>query len=108
MLKELKKGEMITVKILDIDTEKERVVLGVKQIVSDEFQESVKGLQKGQIITVSITEITPDELHVKSSEGIPGAIRKNELARDRDDRRISRFAVGEKLMDSLQTLIGKP
>ena len=96
-LQSFKKGEKITVKILEIDVARERVVLGVKQIAESNFLESAKDLKKNQIVTGEIAAIHPDELHVILTHNILGTIRIHDLARDPEDRRTNRFAVGEKI-----------
>ncbi|MGB0934753.1 MAG: 30S ribosomal protein S1 [Alphaproteobacteria bacterium] len=96
-IKNYKKGEELEVKILDIDAEKERVVLGVKQLSGDPFEESMEGVKKGAIVTCEITAVEDNGLEVMVNGEVPGYIRKVELAKDRDDRRTDRFAVGEKV-----------
>ena len=105
-IKEFEKGQKTTVKVLDIDVERERVMLGIKQLKEDRFADNAKELKKGQVITGEISEITTDELHIKIADGVFGIIRKADLAQDRSDRRTDRFAVGEKL-DALITTVDK-
>lgn len=92
-----KKGMKINAKILDIDPEKERVTLGIKQLTGDPFEENLAGLKKGAVVTCEVTAILETGIEVGLTGGISGFIRKNELSRDRAEQRSDRFAVGEKV-----------
>ncbi len=92
-----KKGEKVRAKILDIDPEKERVSLGIKQLTNDPFDESISGLKKGSVVTCEVTSILETGVEVSLAGGLSGFIRKSELSRDRAEQRPDRFAVGEKL-----------
>ncbi|WP_020590656.1 30S ribosomal protein S1 [Kiloniella laminariae] len=96
-VKEYKKGDMVKVKVLDVDVEKERISLGIKQLGSDPFAGSVEGLKKGAVVTCTITAVTDNALEVQIADGAVGAIRKTELSRERSEQRTDRFAVGEKI-----------
>lgn len=91
------KGMKVRAKILDIDPEKERVSLGIKQLVKDPFDESISGLKKGSIVTCEVSSILETGIEVGLAGGLSGFIRKNELSRDRAEQRSDRFAVGEKV-----------
>ena len=92
-----KKGDMVKTKVLDVDTEKERISLGIKQLTSDPFAAGAAGLKKGGVVTCTVTQITDGGIEVSLSDGMTGFIRKSDLARDRSDQRPERFAVGEKV-----------
>lgn len=92
-----KKGIKVRAKILDIDPEKERVSLGIKQLMGDPFEESIAGLKKGSVVTCEVISILETGVEVSLAGGISGFIRKNELSRDRAEQRPDRFAVGEKV-----------
>jgi len=95
-IKDYKVGEAIRVKVLEIDAEKERISLGVKQLVADPFSEAVDGIKKGSIVTCEITKILDAGLDVSVGDA-KGFIRKADLARDRSEQRPDRFAIGEKI-----------
>jgi len=95
-IKAFEKGQKVKVKILDIDPEKERVVLGIKQLASDPFLEGLDNLDKGGVVTCEVTKIEDAGIEVKVGE-LTAFIRKADLAKDRDERRTDRFAVGEKV-----------
>jgi small subunit ribosomal protein S1 len=92
------KGDMVKAKVLDVDVEKERISLGVKQLAGDPMQGDV--YRKGQTVTVTVTEITSGGIEVKFGEDeapMTAFIRKSDLSRDRADQRPERFAVGDRL-----------
>jgi len=92
-----KKGDMVRTKVLDVDTEKERISLGIKQLTSDPFTSGTAGLKKGGVVTCTVTQITEGGIEVQLSDGMTGFIRKSDLSRDRSEQRPERFAVGEKV-----------
>ena len=92
-----KKGTSVRAKILDIDPEKERVSLGIKQLTGDPFEESLSALKKSSVVTCEVTAILETGIEVSLAGGLSGFIRKNELSRDRAEQRSDRFAVGEKV-----------
>ncbi|MTJ84171.1 MAG: 30S ribosomal protein S1 [Telmatospirillum sp.] len=102
---DFKKGDVVKAKVLDVDVEKERISLGIKQLGADPFKEAIAHVKKGDVVTCSVTGVTDNGLEV-TVEGLSGFIRKNELARDRADQRPDRFAVGEKV-DAKVTAIDK-
>ncbi len=101
-----KKGMKVKAKVLDIDPEKERVSLGIKQLSGDPFEESIASAKKGSIVTCEVTAVLETGIEVSLSGGLSGFIRKNELSRDRGEQRPDRFAVGEKV-DAKVTQIDK-
>ncbi len=105
-VKDFKKGDRVKVKVLDVDTDKERISLGIKQLTSDPFAEAMGTLKKGDIVTCTVHELQDNGIEVKVGDDLVGFIRKGELARDRSDQRIDRFAVGEKV-DAKVTSIDK-
>ena len=103
-LKPFNKGESVKVKVLDIDAEKERVALGIKQLTDDPFEGSMKGLAKGAVVTCTITEIKDAGVEVEVNEGVTGFIKKVDLSRERSEQRPDRFAVGEKVDAKITSL----
>jgi small subunit ribosomal protein S1 len=91
-----KKGDMVKAKLLEIDIEKERVSLGVKQLSKDPMANN-KDLVRGNIVTSIIKKITEKGLDVEITKGVNGFIKKSELAKERADQRVDRFAVDEKI-----------
>lgn len=96
-VKKYQKGDTVKVKVLDIDLEKERVSLGIKQLISDPYEGSVKELKKGTVVTCTVQAIQDNGIEVQLASGATGFIRKPDLARERSEQRPDRFAVGEKV-----------
>ncbi|HEY7690346.1 MAG TPA: 30S ribosomal protein S1 [Dongiaceae bacterium] len=92
-----KKGDMVKVKVLDIDVEKERVSLGIKQLSADPLAAAASVHKKGDVVTCTVTAVQDNGIEVSLGEGVTGFIRKADLSRDRSDQRADRFAVGEKI-----------
>ncbi|HXW19650.1 MAG TPA: 30S ribosomal protein S1 [Roseiarcus sp.] len=102
-IEEYKKGDTVRAKVLDVDIEKERISLGVKQLATDPYQAKVAGeeggeLRKGAVVTCEVIEIKDGGIEVKiAGTDLTAFIKRSELARDRSDQRPERFAVGEKV-----------
>jgi small subunit ribosomal protein S1 len=93
-----KKGEMVRARVLDVDVEKERISLGIKQLAGDPLAGDV--YRKGQTVTVTVAEITSGGIEVKFGDDeapVSAFIRKSDLSRDRQEQRPERFAVGDRL-----------
>lgn len=91
------KGDRVKVKVLDIDPEKERISLGIKQLSDDPFGAALADTKKGDVVTVTIASILDRGLDVTLTNGLLGHIKKLDLSRDRDYQRTDRFSTGEKL-----------
>ncbi len=91
------KGDMVKVRVLDVDAEKERISLGIKQLQADPLETGAAQVKKGDVVTCTVTGTTDGGVEVEMAGGFPGFIRKSELSRDRGEQRPDRFAVGEKL-----------
>jgi small subunit ribosomal protein S1 len=96
-IKSYKKGERVKAKILAIDVEKERVSLGVKQLDSDPFENEIDGLKKGATVTCTVAEVRADGIVVNVTDHIQSFIKKADLARERQEQRPERFAVGDRV-----------
>jgi small subunit ribosomal protein S1 len=96
-VQDYKKGQMVKVKLLDVDIEKERISLGIKQLKKDTYAETAGTMKKGEVVTCTVTAVTDGGLEVTVGDGIPGFIKKVDIARERGEQRPDRFAVGEKV-----------
>ena len=96
-IKAYTKGDMVKVRVLDVDIEKERISLGIKQLEADPFEQGVASVKKGDVVTATISGVQDGGLEVTLADGMPGFIRKSELSRDRSEQRPDRFAVGERV-----------
>ena len=91
------KGENVKAKVLDIDPEKERISLGIKQLTEDPFTTGAATIRKGIIVTTTVTKLLDTGIEVTVGDNMAGFVRKSELSRDRSEQRADRFAVGEKV-----------
>jgi len=92
------KGEMVKAKVLDVDVEKERISLGIKQLGGDPMEGD--SYRKGQTVTVTVTEVTSGGLDVTFGEDeapMSAFIRKADLSRDRAEQNPERFGVGDRI-----------
>jgi small subunit ribosomal protein S1 len=96
-INDYKKGDTVRVRVLDVDVEKERISLGIKQLASDPYESSLATMKKGDVVTCTVSAVTDGGIEVTLRDGLPGFIRKAELSRDRAEQRPDRFAVGEKV-----------
>ena len=92
------KGEMVKAQVLDVDVEKERISLGIKQLAGDPM--TGDWFRKGQTVTAQVIEVTSGGIEVKfGPDDAPATsfIRKSDLSRDRSEQRPERYAVGDRL-----------
>jgi small subunit ribosomal protein S1 len=94
-IQDYNKGDVVKVKVLDVDVDKERISLGIKQLSVDPFETAGK-LKKGAVVTCTVSAVADNGIEVMVGDGMPGFVRKSELSRDRSEQRPDRFAVGEK------------
>ena len=100
------KGDMVKAKVLDIDVNKERISLGIKQLTDDPFAGQADAYRKGEVVTCTVSAITDNGIDVTIGENMTGFIRRTDLSRDRAEQRADRFAVGEKV-DAIVTSVDK-
>ena len=91
------KGQMVKAKVLDVDAEKERISLGIKQLHDDPAADVLSRVHKNDVVTCVVTAVQANGIEVKVDDVLTGFIRRAELARDKSDQRPDRFAVGEKV-----------
>jgi small subunit ribosomal protein S1 len=97
VIEEYKKGDKVEAQVLDVDVEKERISLGVKQLQGDPMSSSTD-LKKGAVVTTEVMEVKESGIDVKIVGGdVITFIKRSELARDRNDQRPDRFQVGQKV-----------
>jgi len=100
------KGDMVKAKVLDIDINKERISLGIKQLTDDPFAGQADAYRKGEVVTCTVSAVTDNGIDVTIGENMTGFIRRTDLSRDRAEQRADRFAVGEKV-DAIVTSVDK-
>ncbi len=97
------KGDIVRAKVLSIDIEKERVSLGVKQLLQDPFT-GIDKFKKGDTVTCTVAEIATGGIEVSFEDDLQGFIRKADLSRDRSEQRPERFAVGDKVDATIMSI----
>jgi small subunit ribosomal protein S1 len=95
------KGETVQAQVLEVDVERERISLGIKQLerggVSAASAGKSGGVGKNEIVTVTVLEVRDGGLEVQvGDDGVSGFIKRTDLGRDRDEQRPERFQVGQK------------
>jgi small subunit ribosomal protein S1 len=104
VLQEYKKGDLVKAVVLDIDTEKERISLGVKQVDGDPFAKASM-LKKGDTVTCEIIEVSDGGIEVSIADSdVASFIRRADLSSERSEQRPDRFAPGEKV-DAMVTQV---
>ncbi len=97
VIEEYKKGDKVKAVVLDVDVEKERISLGVKQLEADPFAEP-GDLKRGAVVTTEVVDVKEAGIDVKIvGTEFTTFVKRSELARDRSEQRPERFAVGQKV-----------
>src|SRR5246127_9117 len=78
-IKHFKKGDEVKVRVLEIDVEKKRIGLGIKQLTSDPHEDAMSGLKRGAVVTCTVSQVTDGGLEVLVNGVVPGFIRRAEL-----------------------------
>ena len=94
------KGDVVKAQVLDVDIEKERISLGIKQVGADAVAAGPETgeMRRGSVVTCEVTAVNDGGIEVKIVDGdMSTFIRRNDLARDREDQRPERFSVGQKV-----------
>jgi len=101
---DFKKGDAVKAVVLDMDIEKERISLGIKQLTNNSNSSAnstgsfdIDGIKKNDVVTATITGIVDGGLKVVVNETTSGFIKKSDLSRERSEQRTDRFATGEKV-----------
>jgi len=104
---DFKKGDVVKAVVLDVDTKKERISLGIKQLGGDPFKD-VSSKKRGEQVTCVVKAVNENGIEVEVGEdtGVTAFIRRSDLARDRGDQRPERFAAGDKV-DAMVTGVDK-
>lgn len=108
-LEDYKKGDSVEALVLDVDVEKERIGLGIKQMKGEDPMSSSQSgeLGKGSIVTAEVVKVTDGGLQVKIADtDLEAFIKRVDLSRDRDEQRPDRFVMGQKL-DALVSVFDK-
>ncbi len=90
------KNDVVQAVVSEVDIEKERISLSIKNLGGDKFAEAVGGVKRGTIVTVEVTAIEEGGIEVVY-ESMKSFIRRSDLSRDRAEQRPERFNVGDKV-----------
>ncbi|MDX8444481.1 MULTISPECIES: 30S ribosomal protein S1 [Mesorhizobium] len=100
VIEEYNRGDMVKAQVLDVDIEKERISLGIKQLARDTVGEAASSgeLRKNAVVTCEVIAVKDGGLEVRLVEsGLETFIKRSDLSRDRDEQRPERFTVGQKV-----------
>ncbi|MDH4991987.1 30S ribosomal protein S1 [Aquamicrobium lusatiense] len=100
VIEEYNRGDMVKAQVLDVDIDKERISLGIKQLSRDAAGDAAASgeLRKNAVVTCEVTGVKDGGLDVRLVEsGLESFIKRSDLSRDRDEQRPERFTVGQKL-----------
>ena len=101
-LDDYNRGDMVQAKVLDVDVDKERISLGIKQLAADGLADTGasdgSGLRKNAVVTTEVIEVNDGGIEVRIADSeVTAFIRRADLSRDRNDQRPERFSKGEKV-----------
>jgi small subunit ribosomal protein S1 len=97
ILDNFKKGDKVKVKILEINVDKERISLGIKQLESDPVQEFLTTHPLKTNVTGKISEINDKFITLQFNDNITGTIKKSNLSKDKNEQKTDRFAIDEQV-----------
>lgn len=95
--KDIEKGQKIEVIVLDVNPEKERINLGIKQLEADPYAEAAENTKKGDIVVAEIKEIHTAGVDVLLENGLSGFIKKSDISSEKSKQKTDTLAVGEKV-----------
>ncbi|UDF30879.1 UNVERIFIED_ORG: 30S ribosomal protein S1 [Roseateles sp. XES5] len=99
VIEEFNKGDVVKAVVLDVDVDKERISLGIKQLGRDSVGEAAASgdLRKNAVVSAEVIAVNDGGIEVKlvNHEDITSFIRRGDLSRDRDEQRPERFSVGQ-------------
>ena len=100
VIEEYNRGDMVKAQVLDVDIEKERISLGIKQLARDTVSDAASSgeLRKNAVVTCEVIGVKDGGLEVRLVDsGLETFIKRSDLSRDRDEQRPERFTVGQKV-----------
>ncbi|MBN9022688.1 MAG: 30S ribosomal protein S1 [Rhizobiales bacterium] len=98
-IEDYNRGDVVRAQVLDVDVEKERISLGIKQVGGDPFATAASGdIRKGAVVTCEVIDVKEGGIDVRIADtDLTAFIRRSDLSRDRSEQRPERFAAGEKV-----------
>jgi len=94
-VRDYKKGDEISAVVLQVDPERERISLGVKQTEDDPFNNYTTATKKGAIVTGTVVEVDAKGAKIELAEGVEGYIRVADISRDRVEDATTELSVGD-------------
>ena len=95
-VKDYTKGQEIQAKIIDVDVEKERISLGIKQLTEDTVSGALEGLKKGDVVKAKVVSIDDKGLNVEVN-GLSANIKKADLSKDKADQNPENYKEGDEV-----------
>ncbi|MGF1651080.1 MAG: 30S ribosomal protein S1 [Hyphomicrobiaceae bacterium] len=96
-IKAYEKGAIVKAVVLDVDSSKERISLGIKQLAGDPLDEMAK-FKKGDPVTCQVVAVQDGGIEVRLGESqITAFVKRSDLSRERSEQRPERFAIGDKV-----------
>jgi len=106
VIKEYKKGDTVKAVVLDVDSQKERISLGIKQVAGDPL-DTLSKYKKGDAVTCEVVAVQENGIEVKiAGTDLTSFVKRSDLSRDRAEQRPERFTVGQKV-DAAVTNVDK-
>ncbi len=102
-VKAYEKGQTIKAKIIDVDVEKERISLGIKQLDENNAALALENLKKGDVVKAIVTGIDEKGVNVEV-EGIPALIKKADLSKDKEGQNLENYHEGDVLEAKLTSV----
>lgn len=96
-LKKYKKGDVVNGRVISIDQERERVIISIKQVGSDEVGDALKGIKKDDVLTCTVTDVKKDGIEVELTNGVTTFIKRTDLSKHKSEQRAERFGIGDKV-----------
>jgi small subunit ribosomal protein S1 len=104
VIKDYKKGDNVKAVVLDVDSSKERISLGIKQLAGDPI-DVIGKFKKGDVVTCSVIAVQENGIEVKIGDTeLTSFVKRSDLSRDRSEQRPERFNVGDKVDAAVQTV----
>mgnify|MGYP002706237393 FL=1 len=102
-VKDYSKGQEIEAKIIDVDVEKERISLGIKQLSEDTVNEALSGLKKGDVVK-AVVKATEDKGIIVEVNGLSTLIKKADLSKDKAGQNPDNFKEGDEVEAKVTSL----
>ncbi len=96
-MKDIQKGQTLDVVVLDVNPEKERINLGIKQLANDPYAAATESTKKGEVVCATVTTVQTAGVDVLLDNGLSGFIKKIDISSDKNKQKADTLSVGEKV-----------